>query len=1494
MIGGETIVEVLRRRALLQPDQLAYTFLTDGETEGPRLTYGDLDERSRAIAARLQSLGAEGKRVLLLIDGGPAFLAAFFGSLYAGAVAVPAYLPSTAMRQAGLPRLGAIAGDCQVDFVISEEALGEDARTMIESAAERQVHWLSWERCTRAAPEAWREPPLGKDDLAFLQYTSGSTAMPRGVMVTHGNLMDNLAFAARAEGNERGSISVSWLPLHHDMGLIDGTLQPLFSGYPAYIFSPEAFLARPLCWLEAISRYRATNSGAPNFAYDLCVAKTSAADRASLDLSSWRVAYNGAEPLRAETLSSFWKAFRCSGFRWDALYPVYGLAESTVLVTARPHDRSPTIVMLDRDALERGMAEEAHESARGVLRVSCGRPQSEDMLVIVDPQRRIRCRPGEVGEIWLQSPSVAPGYWNRPEETRERFGGFLEDTKDGPYLRTGDLGFLLEGDLYVVGRLKDVLVIRGRNYAPRDMEWTAQEAHPALRAGGVAVFAVPGEEREQAVLLAEIQLDPANDDAALGRDITEAIREAVLEAHGLRMDTIALVPPRTLLKTSSGKLRRYACRERFLAGKLPVLAQSSGVLGTASSEADSNEQKIRSLVAEIAEATLDSVDVHAPVSRYLDSLGVVELGARLGTWVGRDVSIAELLGTGGIERLARRLAGSPGRHAANGSELAVMLADSRLALEIRPETAAPPRKEPQKILLTGSTGFLGGFLLKELLERTAATVYCLLRGRGLERIRGHLESYGLWTSGFEERIVPAAGDLCSSRLGLTEEEFQELAETLDAIYHNAAAVNFLYPYGDLRAVNVHGTRELLRLACRGRAKRFHFVSTLGVCYTTSAGELGEDRDVLPYLPDLPLGYAETKCVAEALVRAAAERGLVASIYRIAPLSGSELTGRANENDFLSRFVKGCVQMGAAPDLDVQLDDCPVDFASRAVVALSEEPADDSLSVYHLKSDKPRHWRELVLWMNLFGYRVELKPYRDWLSRLEKGASHPEHALHHLKPFFSRQVTSRNGETVFLPQAYEEGRRTRVRHEKTARRLARLGLTGFRSSPRYLERCFDSLVGRAVLPQPSRPRPNGESGKSAIPAERLASVLGRHLRDDSVAILDLDLTAAGEGESILTELTSWYTARETGLFRALVRYRTAEGRARAMRLFLKVKPSDSEVMEVGQVVAELCSHRLGALFDRFKQKLGFSLCHRRELALYELDEPRLRGAMPALYGTVREEDEGLWALVLEDLTGLSLLNSTDEPGRWSREPIEAAIRGLARIHSAWYGRESDLRRKDWLGPVATSKSLSEMGEFWQTLGEYAHPWLRSWAGEAAVAAHGRALDDLDRWSHELSGMPRTLIHNDFNPRNLAFRRSRGGGLELCAYDWELATLGVPQHDLAELLSFVLSPQATKEEADHYVELHRRSLQNETEVSIDPGDWRRGFALSLEHLIVNRFAMYTLVCRFQRKRFLERVVPTWLRLTRVCREARARSRVHPGQAGQVGTGSPLSPRWLDEPP
>ena len=1455
-----TIVDVLRRRALTQPDRRAYTFLDDGEVETATLTYAQLDRRSRAIAVRLQEAGAEGRRVLLTLDSGLEFVAAYLGCLYAGAVAVPAYRPSPVLRQEGLPRLRGIARDAAIELILSDDELPESVRSVMGSS----VRFVESNAVPTELADAWTETPLDAEELAFLQYTSGSTAEPRGVMVSHRNLMHNLAHGAEAEGNDRGSVSVSWLPMHHDMGLIDGILQPLFSGFPAYVFSPAAFLTKPLRWLSAISRYRATNSGAPNFAFELCIRKTSPAERASLDLSSWRVAYSGAEPVRAETLCSFLDAFRPCGFQWSAFYPVYGLAEATVLVTSRWHEEPPVLVMLDQELLVKGQATRSTDAATSVLRVGSGQPHRDTKLVIADPQHRRRCGAGEVGEIWLASASVCDGYWNDSEESERTFRAFLEDTKEGPFLRTGDLGFVLDGELFVTGRMKDVLIVRGVNYSPSDIEWTAEEAHPGVRGGGVAVLGTTGDDGEQAALLAEVKVDWAmmsageEERARFAAEIMQSLRAAILEHHGLHLATIALVPPRTLLKTSSGKLRRSACGEAFDSGKMMVLARSGD--GDALSQSDSIEPKLRDLVAELSGAPVASVDLRSSLARYVDSLGVVEVQTAVGKWVGWDVSIAELLEPGALQRLQGQISDSTGtakrrpRRSTRlrGSELALMLADSCLPKEIRPDTRGASRDEPRSILLTGATGFFGAYLLKELLESTRAQIVCLVRGEGGgERIRANLESQELWSPSFEGRIVPLEGDLSE---GLNE--FEELAQTIDAIYHNAAAVNFVYPYRDLRDVNVLGTRELLRLACHGKAKPFHFVSTLGVCYATRASELPEVDDVLPFLPDLQLGYAESKCVAEALVREAAERGLPASVYRLALLTGSDVSGRTNENDFLSRFVRGCIEMETAPDLDVQLDGCPVDYASRAVVALSLEPAEKALSVHHIRNPKPRHWRELVLWMNLFGYSMKFAEYREWLSRLQESATTRDHALHHLQPFFARSVTARDGQEVFLPELYEESRKTQILNEKTDRRLARRGVHCPESGPSYLDRTYTSFIDRGVLATP--PRRRDRDGGSAPVDEWLQTILCKHFDDASLDVLDLALEPVGVEQSILTELTSWYSIRETGLYRATARFRTADAQERTLRLFLKVKPSDDDVLDVAQVVADLCSSRLGELFDRFGEKLSFTLCHRRELALYEQDDARLRDFMPALYGTIRDDAEGLWALALEDLSGLALLDSADDAKGWSRASTEAAIRGLANIHAVWYGREAELERQEWLGPVVSSASLVEMTDLWQALSEHARPWFRDWAGDSVVAAQEQSVADVDMWSEELMRMPRTLIHNDFNSRNLAFRRGNGAGLELCAYDWEPATLGVPQHDLAELLCFVLSPSATKDELRHYVALHRRLLEEETEASIDVRDWQHGFTLSLEHLLVSRLPMYTLLYRFQRKRFLERVIPTWLRL------------------------------------
>jgi thioester reductase-like protein len=1423
--------EILRRRASCQPDKRAYTFLENGEVEGARLTYSELDRRSRAVAARLQRLGAERRRVLLVLDTGPGFLAGFFGSLYAGAVAVPAFRPGGFIRPAGLLRLAAIARDSECDFAMADEALPADVRALIEAEARRRLLWLPMESLCSEPPGAWREPQSRDDEVAFLQYTSGSTSEPRGVMVTHGNLRHNLAYAAQVEQNDDESLSVSWLPLHHDMGLVEGILQPLYSGYPAYIFAPEAFLQKPLRWLAAISRYRATNSGAPNFAYDLCVRKIAPEERRALDLSTWRVAYNGAEPVRAETLRSFFDAFGPCGFRWRSFYPVYGLAESTLVVTSGGRDDEPLIITPEPG--ETGADKRAP-------RVGCGRAQCGTELLIVNPHRSTRCAPEEIGEIWVRSPSNAWGYWNRPEESRRIFGARLSETKEGPFLRTGDLGFLRGGELFVVGRLKDVLVIRGRNHYPQDIEWTAEQAHTSIRAGGVAVFAVIEQKEEHPVLLAEVSGSGSFDQTL------EQVRRAVLDRHGLRLHTIALLPPRTLFKTSSGKLQRYACRKAFLAGELPLLAKWEA--------APANDPA--SLIATLASIPAGSVESKAPITNYLDSLGVVELAVLLSEKAGRDVSVSELLELETLDKIAA-LWGTPSHSAASReSEISLMRADSRLPPELRPSDSPPPLDKPRSLLLTGATGFLGAHLLRELLETSRAKVFCLVRDGGLERIEAQLGSYGLWERSFSKRIVPLRGDVTRPRLGLSEAAFEQLGRELGAIYHNAAAVNFIYPYRDLRATNVLGTLECLRLAFQGRAKRFHFVSSLSVCSTSQAREMSEVEDVLPYLEELHLGYAETKSVAEALVRSASERGLACSIYRLPLLSASGSTGRANPDDLLSRFIRGCVEMRSAPDLDIDLDACPVDFATRAIVRLSGAPPRKGLSVYHVRDRKPRHWRELVLWMNLFGYPMALEPYGAWLALARERAARRDHPLHPLIAFFSRRV----GDTFWL-ERYERGKRAPIESEETDRALARLGLTCPRSSSGYIERSFSRFIDRGALPEPARPRlarDRREENFKGLARDWLARVLREHSGKRSLEILSIDLTPTGYEQSILTEITSWYARRGTGLYRAAISLHDANGDRQMVSLFLKVKPSDREVMEVAAAVAKLCGARLGLAFDRFKGRLGFTNTHLRELALYEIPDRGVRRHSPTIYGTLRDEPNERWVLALEDLESVPRSS-------WDRQGIEAAIRGLAAIHAIGLQDGSPLRREDWLRPVMTAESMGEMAELWDALADHARPFFQRWAGDTAVVAQKEALSAIHTSWEELERLPQTLIHNDFNPRNLVLRsKPNGRETTLCAYDWELATFGVPQHDLAELLCFVLSPSATEGELFHYLELHRRSLERETGVAIDRGDFRRGFELSLRDLIVNRFALYTLVHRLQSKPFLEQVIPNWLHLLRLLRE------------------------------
>lgn len=565
-----TLVELLNYRAQTNPGIKAYTFLADGEIEQGHLTYDDLDRQARAIGAHLHELKAVGERVLLIYPTGLEFIAAFFGCLYAGAIAVPVYPPRA---KENMLRLQAVVDDAQITLAMTNTSLSPKIKARLDKTTGMTgIHLLNTDDIDPKNCSNFEKTVVNSNDLALIQYTSGSTGRPKGVMVNHQNLLHNQQIIKQAVGCNKETISVGWLPQFHDFGLIGQILQPLFLGCPHIFMSPVAFLQKPSRWLQTISDYKATASGGPNFAYDLCVKKISPEQRTSLDLTSWQVAFVGAEPVRAETLDQFSTTFGPHGFRHNAFYPCYGLAEATLIVSGGKTSTPPLVQIVGSTALSHNHVQTSSDSQRNTRKlVGCGQAWLNQKILIVDPESFKQVPADRVGEIWVSGPSVAQGFLNQVKETTETFRAFVEGTKEGPFLRTGDFGFIRENELFITGRLKDLIIIGGQNHYPQDIELTVQESHRALRPGCGGTFSVDQASSERLVIAQEVEhrflknLDV--------KEIIRAIQQAVSEQHGIQVYAILLLKPASIPKTSSGKIRRQACRLGFLEETLDIVGQ---------------------------------------------------------------------------------------------------------------------------------------------------------------------------------------------------------------------------------------------------------------------------------------------------------------------------------------------------------------------------------------------------------------------------------------------------------------------------------------------------------------------------------------------------------------------------------------------------------------------------------------------------------------------------------------------------------------------------------------------------------------------------------------------------------------------------------------------------------------------------------------------------------------------------------------------------------
>jgi thioester reductase-like protein len=867
-------------------------------------------------------------------------------------------------------------------------------------------------------------------------------------------------------------------------------------------------------------------------------------------------------------------------------------------------------------------------------------------------------------------------------------------------------------------------------------------------------------------------------------------------------------------------------------------------------------------VAEFLRVDPDTIDAHTPLSAYgIDSLGAMQLVAALEDRFRCTLPESLLTDYPDLRQLTAAISGataaSGGGHTTSGLRDR-LIADSCLADDIRPESAARSTAA-RCVLLTGATGFLGSSLLRTLID-SGLQVVCLVRPEHAgpdARVRSALRRYGLWRSTDPSALRAVAADLEQPNLGLAPGLYDELAATTDAVYHAAADVNWVAGYDSLRSANVCATTSLIRFACTRRLKRFHFVSSLSVCMASDGPSVvTEQTDMRAYAESMPLGYAQSKCVAESLVRAAAARGLPAQIFRPSLLAGHSASGASNVDDLIAALLKGCIQSGAAPDLDWSFDAVPVDTAAGAIAALSRS-CGPQLETFHLRHPRPRHWRECVLWANCYGYRMRLEPYERWLERLDRDARSADHALYLLRGFFTRRVHGRTA-----PEHYEESAHSRIECRRTRGHERLAGIDYPPLNAERLDSYLADFIRRGFLTPPgtgvgshfsvdTRPRKT-----TPDPIYRCESLLRRHFGDDDLRIVSADLVRRGSEHSIISELTSWKRRQQIGLFH----YRLSIARGAAIEpldVIAKVKPSDEDAIQVAEMTASIVDASLHRLIAAFRDRLGVRDGHVRELAVYQHHRDDSIGRhLPRCYGTWADDDRQEWGLVLEHLDDMALMDAHSSAA-WTPRFRMAAIDGLAAIHARWFGKESELAAQPWIGHVPSTASIVEMTPLWAALAEHAAPFLERWAGPQLVETHAALASTASQWAPALGALPRTLIHNDFNSRNVALRNAPAGPL-LVAYDWELATIGAPQRDLAEFLCFALPDGIDGATLAESIERHRTMLERHTGRQLGRREWQEGFQSALAYFLVSRLGFYAMINRVRPLPFLPRVVHTWSRL------------------------------------
>jgi thioester reductase-like protein len=1024
-----SILDHLDRLGHEHPHKLLYSYLDLNGNPIESYTYASFLQRTKAIARQLRNVyrfSAE-ERLLLAYPPGLEMICAFFGCVRAGLIPVPVYPPGSRGFQSALYKMVHIAKDCQAAGILTSKDYHASLKTNLArsgvAASGVDVDYISslpWvvtedfqDAVSASHPDSNSNGNLNGNSnghsngtlfaaskVLFLQYTSGSTMEPKGVIVSHKNILDTYNLVI----DHPEPVVVSWLPQYHDMGLIGCYLYPALKGGTTYGFAPMDFIQRPVLWFDTISTYRATATAAPNFAYDFCLraGRLSKESLEDCDLSSLEVLMCAAEPVKADTFTRFLEAFQPYGLRKESFYAAYGLAENTLAVSLRGRD----VISVNKRALALGKARlttEVSEVTGATQIVSCGVPLPGLDVKIVEPEQHFALQDGQVGEIWLSGDGKCLGYWNNPELTLKQFRARLVDDSpyDDGYLRTGDMGFFHEGELFVCGRIKDMIILRGQNYYPQDIENVVEKASGLIRNSCVAAFQVHEETEPALAIVAEVKNPNSLPDA---RKIAAAVRSYL----NVEVALISFIAPRAIPRTSSGKIMRHRAKQMWLDGQFTVLSEFSREKDAGATEAVSEAQSTFDVLKarynltgnetyNLVEAGLDSLDLVVfmhELKELLKDKGAEMLARQVDIGVIQRVSVADLF------RLAEHLERAPEeainelRNSLSAFREEQRAAEKEMMSKDRKLTFTPPVPAPlahpltlNHVFLTGGTGFMGPFLIKSLLEQTRAKIYVLVRAsdeeQGRQRLKGAMESMGpcgpALMHSFEARVIPICGDLGQPSLGLTKDIWDFLANEVDSVFHNGATVNYLFNYDRMREANVMGTNEVLRLAFEGRHKDLNYVSTTfifgwahkSVLYETDGNE---EMELLDF------GYSQSKWVAEKVVEDARSKGLSARIFRPALVSPS-ITGGGNNFDIAVRLVAFMVNHGIGVDALNQVSFVPADIVANNIVAISTTAGTENKTFHMVRDDYANMMDITSLITKLTGRQFEIFGISEFVPEL---------------------------------------------------------------------------------------------------------------------------------------------------------------------------------------------------------------------------------------------------------------------------------------------------------------------------------------------------------------------------------------------------------------------------------------------------------------------------------------------------------------------------------